>query len=420
MTATSESGFGPVQGDSDIGDCARLISLSFGGTRDKSEEWLRAGGQDQIRVWREGGVPGSVQGCLMRIPMGQFFGGLSVPMLGIAGVAVAPEARGQGVARAMMQACLKECADEGTPISTLYASTQVLYRQVGYEQAGLRFTTTINHAHVAVDRREGDGSELVVQAAGPDDEPEIRACYAAFASMYDGMLDRGEYVWKRTRQMRDTAYHGFVIRRASGAGPANGPFEGYVFLTQERDAKTGRHDVSVSDYAFLTPGAGRRIVSLLGNFGSMMQELILPGGPLHPLAHFMAQQRFKAEKKDFWMVRITDAKAALEARGYAKGIETSLNLDITDDLIPKNSGRLTLSIANGRGTVSAVGASGKVDASRGYGGLKVHVRGLAAMYSGLVSARQGVALGWVAGDEESVARAIAIFAGGTPAMTDHF
>lgn len=407
--------YGPMVGEAEIAECGRLLSLAFAGPRERSEEWVRLGGVENMRVLREGGREGGRDGdrvvaCLMRIPMGQYFGGKSVPMVGIAGVAVAPEDRGRGHARVLMQECVRECAAEGSPITTLYASTQELYRQVGYEQAGHRFTTIVPYTQLEVDRRdaaEDRGVEMRVAAATAADEEEIRACYAEFARTRDGMLDRGAYVWRRTRQMRDVMYAGWVVR-------VKGKVEGYVFVSQERDTKTGRHDLSVSDYAFTTARAGRRIVQFLGNFGSMMQECVLPGGPLHPLAHFMAQQRFKVEKKDFWMVRVTDVARALEGRGYPAGVNATLVVDVRDDLVPMNNGRFELTVRDGAASVTRLASGGsKV-------GLSVSVRGLAALYCGVVTAQQAVGLGWVSGSIESIGLAAALFAGGTPAMTDHF
>ncbi len=128
--------------------------------------------------------------------------------------------------------------------------------------------------------------------------------------------------------------------------------------------------------------------------------------------HFVAQQRFRVEKKDFWMVRITDVGRALVARGYPRGPETRLTLDLRDPLIPTSSGAWQLSVSKGAANVERVAGSAKA--------LRLDVRGLAAIFSGLVTPRQGVALGWADGDAESLDAAEALFTGSTPWMTDHF
>ncbi len=63
-----------------------------------------------MRLLREGGTDVA---CALRVPMGQFFGGRSVAMMGVAGVAVAPEARGRGLATRVMQEVLREAREEG-------------------------------------------------------------------------------------------------------------------------------------------------------------------------------------------------------------------------------------------------------------------------------------------------------------------
>ncbi|MBI3925782.1 MAG: GNAT family N-acetyltransferase [Armatimonadetes bacterium] len=71
--------------------------------------------------------------------MAQWFGGRAVPMTGIAGVAVAPEARARAVGRALIRETLQELHKEGVALSALYPSTLPFYRASGYELAGSRF-----------------------------------------------------------------------------------------------------------------------------------------------------------------------------------------------------------------------------------------------------------------------------------------
>jgi predicted acetyltransferase len=69
--------------------------------------------------------------------MGQYFGGKSLPMAGIAAVGIAPEYRGQKAATFLMEEVVNELYQKNIPFSTLYPATQRLYRGVGYEQAGV-------------------------------------------------------------------------------------------------------------------------------------------------------------------------------------------------------------------------------------------------------------------------------------------
>ena len=60
-------------------------SFTYGNDTDTTP-WLEAAGLDNIRVLEASGTLGAM---LIVIPMGQWFGGRSLPMAGIAGVTVA-------------------------------------------------------------------------------------------------------------------------------------------------------------------------------------------------------------------------------------------------------------------------------------------------------------------------------------------
>src|SRR5262245_51321796 len=108
--------------DADLPRISRLLHHAFAGQEDMCGIWLRDAGFHHVRVMGETGR--EPDATLVRIPMGQYFGGKSVPMMGIAGVAVAPEARGRGIARQLMEETIRECHREGWALSGLYASTQ--------------------------------------------------------------------------------------------------------------------------------------------------------------------------------------------------------------------------------------------------------------------------------------------------------
>lgn len=392
--------------EGDLAAVARLLQLAFAGPIDGSEAWVRAAGIEHMRVMRTGqGAP--PVGCLLRIPMGQFFGGRSVKMLGIAGVAVAPEARGRGVAGRLMTECVREMARDGYPISTLYPSTIGLYRKAGYELAGHRFFTTIMVGRIDV---AAGGRE--VRALGDADMPAVRACYAKFAARFDGLLDRGDYCWGRVRELRGTKYHAF------GVNDGRGGLDGYIMLTQERDAKTGYHSISVSDYAFTSADAGRRLLRFLGDFGTMGETATVWGAPMHPLVSLMSSRHYRAEKKDYWMLRVLDVKSAFESRGYSPCVRAECVLDVRDAVVVANAGRWRVRIDGGRAEVMRTESSARGAITPE---LRCDIRAVAPLLSGLYSARQLEALGWLESDQADAASMIdGAIATGTPSMTDMF
>lgn len=363
-----------VMREEDVPAISRILMHAFGGPRERLAEWITKAGISNMRVMRprSGGDPAA---CVLRIPMGEYFGGKSIPLIGIAGVGVAPEARGHKLAGRMMAHIVQEMHAEGGTLSGLYPATQPLYRRVGYEQAGHRFE--IRFPARAIDIRER-GMKVV-----PIDDSNFEAvkeCYAAFARTFDGPLDRGTYIWDRVKKGREISYEGFA------ALGEDGTIEGYLYLGHHRKA-TGKYDLELSDIAFRTPRAGRRLLSLLEDYSSMCDDIFFRGGPMHPALALISEQRAAITVHLNWMLRILDVKKAFEARGYPPGIRGELHLDVRDDLIAANQKRWIIRVEGGRASVEAGGR----------GDLRLDVRALAPLISGYMSAEQLVQCGWAEG-----------------------
>lgn len=204
--------------EADMPAMARMIHHAFGFPTESCETWLRKSPLTDLRVVK---VAGEAAACLRLISMGQYFGGRSVPMTGIAGVATAPERRGQGLAQRMMAACVEELAQAGVAISTLYPSTRQLYRKVGYEEAGRFFAVRVPVAGLG----EGRG-ELIMRPLTPGDEAGVRGVYDRWAAGRAGALARGDYIWNRVREKPGQVYDGF------GAFASSGQIEGMCTCTR--------------------------------------------------------------------------------------------------------------------------------------------------------------------------------------------
>jgi predicted acetyltransferase len=311
---------------------------------------------------------------------------------------VAPEARGRGLAGKLMRAALQEIAAEGVPLSGLYPATYPLYRRVGYEHAGHRFEYRLPVRGIT-----GGDRSLAVRAVEEKDREPIRACYSAFASCFNGPLDRGDYIWSRVEKNRETVYYGFVAE-----SPERG-IEGYLYLSQTRKPERGRHDVAVSDLAFVSERAGRRLLAFFEDFSSMADEVVFYGGPLHPLCSLMAEQRYTLQLRDHWMIRIVDVAGAIAGRGFGCD-RAEVHVDLADDVLPQNAGRWVLRVEDGVGSAERGGR----------GDLGMDIRALASVYSGLCSPEQLTALGRCSGHPTAVRRAAAMFAGTTPWMGDMY
>jgi predicted acetyltransferase len=399
----SEMSYGPATTDAEQAGYARVLAHSFGRVEKESMEWIAKFPRGDTRVLKVGE---KVVAGLILIPMGQFFGGASVPMTGVAAVGTAPEARGRGVALEMMQRCVLEMQGSGVPISGLYPATQRLYRMAGWEQSGHRFEVRVPLAKIGVRERE-----MEVRPLEEADRARVQELYRATARHFDGNLDRAPIGWDRIERPppnRTDPARAFVVE-------GHGGIEGYVYLTQQPPAvpQRGNHEVAVQDMLAATPGAARRLWTFLNSYATMANEMSWYAGPCHPMLAVLNEQPYQMTLHMHWMTRVVDVAKALEARGYAPGVRAAVGIEVTDELVGANNGSFVLEVSEGVGRVT----KGKNIAGPR---VKTTVNGLAAMYTGYMSAAALRSVGMVEGDDEAMAALGAVFAGGVPWMTDMF
>lgn len=366
---------GPIERDGphaerELAQYARACAMAFIGRPPEAyRDWIAKGvGLENALVARD--ERGEVMGGASLVPMGQFFGGRSVPMIGVAAVAVAPEWRGRGAAITVMREAVREMRARGAAISVLYPALQELYRLVGFEQAGARFETTVPGRLINIRGREPG---LRVRTIADGDDAAVRGVYTRGAAEVDGHLDRGGYVWSRVRDFRGVKADGFVIEAEGGA------IEGYLFFSQRpAEHQVLRHNLHLHDAAVATPRALRHMLGFLADHRSMTENIVWHGPAAGPLHALLPEPVYRVRLHEHWMLRVIDAPAAFAARGYPAGVAAEAHLEIGEDpLIPENAGRWVLRVRDGRGSLERGGS----------GAVRVSLRGLAPLFTGHLSAR---------------------------------
>ncbi|MEM7761302.1 MAG: GNAT family N-acetyltransferase [Cyanobacteria bacterium P01_A01_bin.40] len=325
--------------------------------------------------------------------MGQWFGGKSVPMAGIAAVGVVPEYRGQGVANQLLNQTIQELHSQQIPISALYPATQAPYRKVGYEQGGSYCKLQLPTASIQLQERN------LAMNSIEDLEPHIfEDIYSQQARLNNGNLDRNEAIWQRVleRPEKEKLY-AYLI--GSIAQP-----EGYVIFTQEHER------IYVRDWTLLTPVAAKRLWTFLGDHRSQIKEVTWWGSPANPFLLLLPEQSATIIKQTNWMLRIIDLPVALSQRGYPQGLSAELHLDIQDDLLPANSGKFCLQVSQGKGVVT----------QGGNGDFQIDIRHLASLYTGWLSPLQLKQLNYLQTTPPALATASLMFSGDRSWMADFF
>lgn len=370
----------------------QVLTQCFNVSADHWQTYARQLGQENLKVICHGDA---VLGGLGIYPMGQWFGGQRIPMHGIAGVGIAPEYRGAGVARTLMTETVKTLHQQGVPLATLYASTSQLYRSVGFEQAG-----TYCLYHLPTQSLMLKDRSLPVTAIDPSDLAVLTELYEQRAQQTNGNLDRHPAIWEQMLE-DDTPIYTYLI--GEQAHP-----EGYVIFTHQVDS--GCYNINIYDWVWLTPAAGQRLWTFFADHRSLAKDIQLYGAPVDPLQLFLAEQTYQVKKTERWLMRIVDLPRALTLRGYPPALEAELHLQVDDPLVSANSGQFVLQVSEGQGQVR----------TGGRGDLKLNIRGLAPLYSSLLTAQELNLLGAVDGSREVLALATTLFSGPQPWLSDHF
>lgn len=382
--------FGPVRPD-EIGPLNGLLEQALSFPVGHMAPWTEVIGHEHMRAVRRDGR--AVAGMSV-IPMGHYFGGRSVPAGGITAVGVAPDQRGTGVGLWMLQQSVLELARQGLPLATLYPATTAFYRRSGFERAAHRLTYEIPLASLGV-----RDYALEAVPAGPEHYDTIKSLYQQYAARGSAMIDRPDFYWKQILEPKDKPAHRFLALR-------DGVPEGYVVFLHA----TWGEMLQVRDIAALSPGAGRRLLTLLADHRSMLEKARIFGGPSDTVLFLMGEQHHKLVNSIDLMVRILNVPGALAARGYPAGLSAELHLEVSDDLVPANNGRFLLQVAGGEGRAEPGGE----------GLLRASIRGLAALYSGYLSPRELQALELIDGPPEALATAELLFGGQRPWLPDMF
>ncbi len=327
----------------------------------------------------------------------QWFGGRSIPCAAVAAVGIVPQARGGGAAEYQMRSLLKELRADGIPLACLFASTQQLYRKVGFEQAGSRYGYDLSMSSIGVRDHDLPVTEVPLDSSMPFEPVAEKR-----ARMTNGNLQRTHGLWERLLQHPTGHQAGYII-----GDPADP--EGYLIDRYCVDHEDVGH-LYIRDMAALTPAAGRRLWTLIAGHRSTIPWVHWCGPAVEPLLCLTADCKKPSVELLRWMVRIVDVPQALTARGYAADVSGELHLDIRDELLPANNGRFILNVVGGQATVT----------SGGRGDLKADIRGLAPLYTAFLSPQALKSIGMLDADDQVLRIANNLFAGPEPWMPEIF
>lgn len=396
----------PITPDDDFEAQHDLGQRAFGlFSGERKASWLR----DARRRAGQGLLLGAFAGAQLVASatvhdMRQYWLGSPVKLAGISGVMVAPEHRGRGIGKLLMTEVLNLAGGRGYPLSVLYPATMPIYRSLGWELAGgtHRFTIPARSLRALARPDEPAGGE----GAAHRDVPVRRATEADAATVI--------------------ALIGAAHRAARDAGPVTwdeGVFaewlarsDRYCYLAGDDGFAAYRWDDSdlwVECVHARTPESLRALWSVIASHSSTAGDVTGRTAPDGPFWWLTYERDATVTRRSMWMLRVIDAAAAIEARGFPAGLSVRVPLEISDNTRPANTGRWQLTVTDGTGTLI------RNDSGSSPSPLTLGPRGLAALYAGtpVTTLRlAGLASGGTAADGALLDAAFAA----NPYMVDSF
>ena len=389
--------------DDDLDAQLELNERSFGvKSPDARDHWRRTVAHLVVQGRSLGAFIGARPvGTAMFHDMRQWWRGRAVPMAGVSSVAVAPEERGQGIARRLMAALLAEMARQGYPISALYPATMPMYRSLGWELAGARETAEIparSLRPLAPPDLPADAGSVALRRVGAGD---AGAVISVIGRVHEAARDCGPITWDEA-----------TVRQWLGDP------ELYVYLAVDGlliYRWHGGNDAVFVESAEAVSGATvRAFWSHVGSHASIAETVYVRAGAADSFWWLTRERDADVTHRSMWMLRVVDAPGAIAARGFPAATSLRVPLDVSDGACPANSGRWELTVADQKGALNP-----RPPASAASPALVLGPRGLAALYAGtpVATLRQaGLASGGSADGDAALDAAF----GATAYMLDSF
>lgn len=375
-----------VSGDEDT--ISHLLALAFGFSRERAREYVAHAGLSSFRILRTD--PGRAAATAALLKTAHCFGGSDVPAASIAHVAIAPEARGRGLARPIVESLCEEARQEGALMVSLFGSARPVYRNCGFELAG---SEIVYEAETAALPARTDVDFFPLQ---PGDE-RVRQAYAEKVNGEAGLLRRSEVHWAELLRAPADGLAAF------GAGADR--LQAYVLLDAGNPAV-----LEIRDWHAESGAMAAALLCLVGRFRSVYPKVRWHGGPHDDLVAAMPDKGWRLAHQEEWMARIIDPARALEHRGYRID---SATLGIRIDGPGVEPCELRLEIASGKARVTQ-GNDNDLPTVR------VDGPSFASLFTGFRSASKLARQGVLFGETDAVQLCDLVFAGPLPWVAEHF
>jgi predicted acetyltransferase len=270
-----------------------------------------------------------------------YFGGVPLPMCGVAGVTVTAEHRGQGILTPLFASLLRNAKQRGALISALFPSAPRIYRKFGYETVAEYARVEIPSRIVAEVPRP---TTIQTRRASAADFDAIRAIYDTWAIEQNGPLSRRGVSFTVTAEEFIASFTGVTV-----ALDAKGRICGFVSWDRGQGIGDGA-SINVSDLLAVSGDAYRALLSVIGSFASVTASLKIDTSGDDLARLFLPSAQWQVIESYPYMLKILDVAKALASRRYAPSLRTNLRFRVEGDFLTENNRAYELTVKEGRAT----------------------------------------------------------------------
>jgi predicted acetyltransferase len=379
----------------DLDEAFDVRSRSFGRLSAEMRGWWNDVQQESINGHRAIGVfDGSRLVAHARVrSYQQFWGGRPMAMGGVAGVVVAPDARGRGVGTRLMTALAHRSLELGDLVSALYPATIPIYRGLGWEVAGAQYRISIP----AEALRTLGGRDVPLRKATTSD---VGPFLASLHDRYAAQRANGPKLPTEDEAREQLTDDGMMSYFAEG---------GHVVY------EWAGEDLVVSYLSADTSEVARALWSVVGSGSSTVRKVGAYVAPQDAIHYLLSEEVAHETYLKRWMLRVLDAPKAIAARGFSPAVSGSVAIALQDPLLPVNSGSWQMQMSGGRAELIPIAATDVLAPS-----LRLGPNGFAAMFAGApvrLLRAAGLASG---GDQDGDELLDAAFAGSPAYLLEYF
>jgi predicted acetyltransferase len=327
---------------------------------------------------------GRIIGAFKAYKMAESLNGALMPMMGLAAVAVSPDARRRGVGKSMCRYALVVARERGDLITVLYPFRPDFYHALGWGLVGELHSFRFQPEALAL-----DDHSLNVRLATLGDQDAISGCYDRVARRSNGLILRSPYVWKT--MFVDPATHAIVFEQDG--------VHGYAVLTYGRGQSRENRALIVNELVAETHTAYCGILGWLSEQRDLWREIRYDARPQETFAFRLTEPRPPGERhaRRLWdpvarvirgpMLRIVNVQEVLKRRPYAQDVKLTMKLTVFDAEVDENRGECRVVFDAGKADVGGW-SGGKADVE-----LSTTIAILSQLLAGEISVSQAVHLG---------------------------